>query len=1640
MWSEETGEEIYFDNLGDLSIDQHIDCGIDIVVDVDQYYSGVDETLTDQLKYVAVGNIEWSIVTVDWAPAVGTGSADAVRADCTPEFAAMINQGTFNDPADWYTCVVKCRNGDFAIAGDSAGHLHHLNLTTGVDTLVFPPTATMTPIQRILEGPQDTIFAWDQAGYVHWFTINKATGVMGAVTSYNLTGLDDFERIIDVCKSPDGSRFVFTIQKSSGLTDVYYTTSWKIQNVSAPIRYVADMSHQEQSNVVTGITTQAMAFIDNSRVIVFSNNYLDGLTVAPGDIYLIDLNVAAPNGTNITANLPLAAYYAVGFTNNGDYGILTGILQQGPDFTPPPPGATLQQESLVVWKVAVTSRGENASISLTPLYRNRFDCQIDAIYRMYRMRKRHNSEQWFIISNEWGGQQEGEGEGGSDGRLMSIGEKTETPEPSEKETTSTSITLKWSKPEEEESEENIAFVRVMRSESCEPDDWECVFASENLPCEYIDNQHPTISPRDIDPTGGVEYVEVGLVDQVSVADGGAGEIHSYDPSQDTYPDGRKFFYKVQWISYLGIVSESDILESATAKPIQPVQIDDTVPKFSGGNWEQVDVPTGLDYEWTEPYDNVDIQSEQYTFNWDWTDLFGSIEVSQFDRWEVAVYEAQYEGSGVAPAPEYIEPRWDGTEFVFPWRYNWAGTWLWMCDRGAVVTDSTIKTATIEKLQNYDSNVLYEWAIIPFTTYRNVVVGWDKGGLWRLSAKVTRGETDWDIDRQVLPVHTLPKPSGVFEIEDYERTKTYDSDTSEFLYKDWIAYDDGALLGWNAIGNVGGGIYLVANEFTSTQEHDVIGYRVWVHSIIGAPSDLVISIYSDTGGGLPNAVIAGSQLTIPAADVQVGLNTVYFTAPTDFTLYARDYHVVVETSLGALEPLGNSYRISTAQYAGEIDGASEINAGVGWVAQPDRDLRVGVICSGYASDSIVLDSGYVSRCHTDKSTDASLANLLYRDKFVNDAGVWDTYRGVAPTISGGYMEFSPGVGQVSCARLDLDNIGTETRNYIVKFDLYMVNNVQDFEIWLRTQTEYQATDFTTLRLVHAKATGAWTLYQHQENVVAGSTLATALSHILTIDTWHTIIVSVIEGSVMLFIDFPGPGIAAIENIYTGFSALKGRILDTGTYPFNDHGYPFIFCATDDSETIRIDNFEIYGLPNTNQYTGSQGFFIDYGDESESGYFSLDYIDKTYSIDPDDRLEEFEALTHPINEFDQEDYGMPEIDLTLHPSMTIDVKVINSVPIAAISAPDVAYVDKTIFVDLSESYDPDGGSLTYYIDWGDGITDSGTSPQFTHTYTVTGDYQIDVYVVDELTQTSATVHHDITIESILNDLYELIPNFGFESVTPSRANGSSVFNLPDQCGGETHSTKGGAKAYDISGYHLDPCCANNLITEWTVVETFDAISSWIESDGPNGGQAMEFEADNSLFGYATQLKIRVSLSKTSTFDGDIEVRLATGLNPIDDVFTRGESQIIENADIPEYDGDNHYFDLEFSGCPVDIQNETVYLVITPVNATAGAFRLRRSSEGQGWRKMNGSNTWGTATTSNIYMRISVYNDPFDMAICEHLLFDSLHCEGDPFKLYIPGFGEKAVIMTQYSSTKDSGGPKWMKYSMKVVEQSTEALTGV
>jgi len=88
-------------------------------------------------------------------------------------------------------------------------------------------------------------------------------------------------------------------------------------------------------------------------------------------------------------------------------------------------------------------------------------------------------------------------------------------------------------------------------------------------------------------------------------------------------------------------------------------------------------------------------------------------------------------------------------------------------------------------------------------------------------------------------------------------------------------------------------------------------------------------------------------------------------------------------------------------------------------------------------------------------------------------------------------------------------------------------------------------------------------------------------------------------------------------------------------------------------------------------------------------------------------------------------------------------VNSPPVAKLTGPNKVCSGKSITFDASESHDPDGDSLKYYWDFGDGTTETGSSKE-RHTYKESGTYTVRVTVDDRRDYACSTSTDTIRVQ--------------------------------------------------------------------------------------------------------------------------------------------------------------------------------------------------------------------------------------------------------------------------------------------------------
>ena len=116
--------------------------------------------------------------------------------------------------------------------------------------------------------------------------------------------------------------------------------------------------------------------------------------------------------------------------------------------------------------------------------------------------------------------------------------------------------------------------------------------------------------------------------------------------------------------------------------------------------------------------------------------------------------------------------------------------------------------------------------------------------------------------------------------------------------------------------------------------------------------------------------------------------------------------------------------------------------------------------------------------------------------------------------------------------------------------------------------------------------------------------------------------------------------------------------------------------------------------------------------------------------------------------------------------------NSPPVASFKAKSQAYTGEDVVFDASLSYDPDGDSLQYYFDFGDGHTTGWVdSPVVKHAYSTPGEYTVKLKVRDDKGLTSGS---ELTIVVRTNPLTNHAPVAKLTAKSQARIGESVTFD--------------------------------------------------------------------------------------------------------------------------------------------------------------------------------------------------------------------------------------------------------------------------
>ena len=153
--------------------------------------------------------------------------------------------------------------------------------------------------------------------------------------------------------------------------------------------------------------------------------------------------------------------------------------------------------------------------------------------------------------------------------------------------------------------------------------------------------------------------------------------------------------------------------------------------------------------------------------------------------------------------------------------------------------------------------------------------------------------------------------------------------------------------------------------------------------------------------------------------------------------------------------------------------------------------------------------------------------------------------------------------------------------------------------------------------------------------------------------------------------------------------------------------------------------------------------------------------------------------------------------------------NLIPIGFLSVPRVGYKNADVTIDASQSIDPEGGSLIYKFDFGDGSSILETTESvIVYQYSSIGTYTIKLKVEDEAAQESVEVQSNIRIYDAIEQFEEITLLSPWESIEQTSPSGSSKTSHPELDYDTVQNMEGGNRTFSLKGIHHDPDCSSPL----------------------------------------------------------------------------------------------------------------------------------------------------------------------------------------------------------------------------------------
>jgi hypothetical protein len=1482
VWVPKKGEALYKENLDtyELSFGNFMPGYIDIeeegyipqpILDIDQCYRGSNDSSAAKKRFVFVSKDLWGHTDVDYVPPVGTTTAAAVRNDCNGvDFLTgmEVRDGFLHiiSGDNRFTCC-KALNTRFSVAGDTAGIIWIHDHTTMAAADHYPAASMdYTPIIRLFltynkDGTTVNVLGFRTNGEVVEAVVDLITGftVVASTMIHDLTDVTYVsgtvlnEAVVDVCQDHAGSGFVLKGEHSLWEFERF------LYNPEAQPHWVGT---QVVLNWLPNYEEMlAMEWVTNDYALALSSTPVKATwlkrakyEIAPAIAWTITNKAITYEGMQKwTHMIPFA---------DGTKAILVGIYisNKGLEWKNPPDASSINVDGPRRMGIFIADLTPDADIEPVLLYSMEADSvdsdwdtyefpynqanhfgglqMLQEKYRceIYRGFRRWGVDEFLLVSS-----------GRED--ILTVGVRPSAPTITAAGYTSTSNKLTWSPPIESEFS-NIAWEVISR---CECDgNYGCVWASDVLTdCTYIDNQHPTIGPQERDTLVPDFFTEVGLVTQ--------DEIDDFNPLNDDFPNGRNFWYIMKFISYLNIESTSNPSMTTTKKPIQPVEIKDTKDK---------------NLDWI----NILTTSRSIKLDWDFTPM-GNTGAEDFLMWQVAMFEDQnptvYAGAWLGFA-HYPQPReYMGTAVPWRWILPWtmypetvggAAGHAIRCWSGADIFNVSTKSTIVDKkyvrwVNDSVTDVTDKRysPLLPDTEYVLAVVGWDKGGLWRASAKMTYvppsptayNNLEMIVNRQIVNVRTQAETSFAVEC-------LFENEGDE-IFKRWDESLENPVTDLVRVAGSNGGLIngiRAAQEFYVDYEVIIKGVQFWIDSTYGTIPWMAIEIVRDDGTGQPFAVVSPTITINPP--YTIGLNAVNFSSPV--TLYPGKYFIEFRTLFTSNFNTDGLY-LKTLSWPGAygLDShglwQTDNPPAFTWAQTTADDIWMKIILDDSVesmADGFVIESGRVLDFNFNKSTRTDSDEVIFEDRCYIDEDKWNILLGNPLDINynNGAMEIKTIHGTYLWLQAaPNDFYGIETRSMLIKTRVrYVVPLVAHAWIYIDIH-ESKVSDPLIYRrgywVKYDLVTGRVMIDQYKENIAVNtwwdSNTAPAFpGEAASVNGWVDIWIKIVDDTISVYVD--SNGYTCEENYNIGNSIAHQTIWrdNLAFYDFSHYGFVCLFIPG--GEEIDLNYFKIYGKYDISEIGTEQGSKMIYGDKSDSGYRATMDLEKIYVIEPDELVDYYDAEVTGKDQLNNIDMGFvpawidyPEdISQEDYDKQIFDFTVDNAVPEAVLNCPEDVYVGARITIDAIGSNDPENGDLTYYWNFGDGMTENTTTPFVTHTFASAGAFNISLYIVDELGQISNVAVCSINVLSYLEDFVEIAFNameYGDEisslitAMDVSRQTGVTSTKIPDMCGSEVQDAGPGNRIFNISGMHVPPRCCCDTEGEYALMLDLERICQTI-----------------------------------------------------------------------------------------------------------------------------------------------------------------------------------------------------------------------